>query len=326
MTTRTLHILDLRHTSWPMIALLARTRRADDAVVVIGGSNDARAATALGLAFGHRVTPALGCGTLAWARLRAIESDGILNGLRAVHAWSLGALAAARLGLNAGRRAVTTCTISMPPRPLSGVGLAAALLESAAIGWARSCESIVFSSVSVRDSWAGRFGPTAATASIMPVLSGIERIASADTDAATETNRVQARQRWGVAHGERVLLALADHPSLIGARRFIFHCGVMAVGGHRLVGVVPPGAAQLERAVRFTRRHHGAWRLVIDDSPVPQLISLADAAMPASLFCEWSAALARHAGVSVVGPVDATGDRLAANAALLRVLESAPVA
>ena len=117
-----------------------------------------------------------------------------------------------------------------------------------------------------------------------------------------------------------MLLALADHPSLVDARRFIFHCGVMAVTGHRLVGVVPPGAAQLERAVRFTRRHHGAWRIVIDDTPTAALMGAADAALPSSVHCSWAAALARRKGLALVEPAEANGDRLLANAALMRVL------
>jgi hypothetical protein len=307
-----------------MVALLARTRGPDDVVVVLGGSGDASAAASLGLSFERRVTPALGCGTLAWARLRVLETRGAFAGIEAVHAWSLGALAAARLGLSAALRAATTCTVSVPPTPRSGAGVAAAILEAFAVGAAQRCPNLRFSSVSVRDAWASRFGLAAAAASTVPIAPGIERMSPRDFEAASGSDRAQALQRWGVAPGERVLLALADHAPLIDARRFIFHCGVMAVGGHRLVGVVPPGAAQLERAVRFTRRHHGAWRLVIDDSPMPQLIALADAAMPASPFCEWSAAFARRSGVRVVDPIEATGDRLAANAALLRTLEAVP--
>ncbi len=309
-----------------MTALLARTRGADDVVVVLGGSRDASAAASLGLSFEHCITPALGCGMLAWARLRVLESRGAFAGIDAVHAWSLGALAAARPGLPAALRSATTCTISVPPAPRQGSGVLAAIFEACAVGEAQRCTNLRFSSVSVRDAWASRLGLSAATASTVPIAAGIERMVPPDAEDASGSARSRARECWGVAPGERVLLALADHAPLIDARRFIFHCGVMAVGGHRLVGVVPPDAAQLERAVRFTRRHHGAWRLVIDDSPMPQLIRFADAAMPASPFCEWSAAFARRAGVRVVDPIEATGDRLAANAALLRTLEAVPAA
>lgn len=138
-------------------------------------------------------------------------------------------------------------------------------------------------------------------------------------------DRAGVREGWGIQAGERVLLALADHPSLIDARRFIFHLGVMAVAGHRLVGVVPSSAAQLERAVRFTRRHHGAWRIVIDDTPTAVLMGAADAALPGSVYCAWSAALARRMGVALVEPAEANGDRLRANSALMRVLEGVGV-
>ncbi|MFM9957568.1 MAG: hypothetical protein ACKVZJ_05810, partial [Phycisphaerales bacterium] len=134
---------------------------------------------------------------------------------------------------------------------------------------------------------------------------------------------------WGVREDERggkesVLLPLADAAGLVDARRFVFHLGVMSIAGRRVVGVVPSAARHLERAVRFTRRHEsgtgavlaqGGWRLIIDDTPMPQLLGAADVGVRAAEQSAWAEALAERAGLAVVRShaptTESTGDRIA---------------
>lgn len=285
-------------------------------VVVIGGERDARALRALGLEADRLIVPPLGSALLAWAALRGFAT-GLSPKVDRVHAWSAGALAAARLALP---RVPVRVTLSVPPGSAPSSLVVGPLSDALAVrAMRRSGEGVSFSCAAVRDAWSARLGLAAAEAGVVPIAA-LDRAVSSGS--AAEAGAAESlRAAWNVEPGERVLLALADHPSLIDARRFIFHCGVMAVAGHRLVGVVPSRAAQLERAVRFTRRHHGAWRIVIDDTPPPLLMHAADVAMPASSYCAWSAALARLVGVPLVSPEEATADRLRANAGLLRVLE-----
>ena len=282
-------------------------RRTDDAVVVLGGTGDARVAELVGIRPSGRVAPALGCGPLGWAALRRLVGRAGLEGIDSVHAWSIGALGAARLAFPG---AMIDATLSTPP---DRTGACSARLNRR---WIDACAGVRFSTLAIRDAWARALGSTAISAGVLRVDAGTARFAAAPAGA-------NPRDQWGVTEDERGLLALADAPSLVDARRFIFHCGVMSIAGKRLVGVVSSKAAQLERAVRFTRRHHGAWRLLIDDTPMPHLLGIADAAMPSSLHSEWSVAMARAAGVPVVDAALANENHMGANSALLHALETA---
>lgn len=304
---RTLHIVEPARTSWAMMARLIGERRAGDAVIVLGGSGGARVAELVGIRPSVRVAPALGCDPLGWATVRRLVHRAGLDEFEGVHAWSIGALGAARLAFPS----VLACaTLSSPPNRTTGC---AARLSRR---WIDACAGVRFSTVALRDAWAFALGPSAINAGVLHVDAGAARFA-----AATPASR--AREQWRVSDDERVLLALADAPSFVDARRFIFHCGVVSIAGKRLVGVVPPQAMQMERAVRFTRRHHGAWRLVIDDTPMPHLLGCADAAMPSSAHSEWSVAMARAAGVPVVDAALANENHMGANSALLHALEAA---
>jgi len=302
-----LHIVEPARTSWAMMARLLAERRPGDSVVVLGGTGDARAAELIGIKPCGRVAPALGCAPLGWAALRRMEFRAGPEGFDVVHAWSIGALGAARLAFPRAELHATLSTL-----PARTAGCEARLNRR----WIDACDRVRFSTVALRDAWATALGPSLIDAGVLHPDADAARFAPAPGGS-------RPRDLWRVAEDERVLLALADAPSLIDARRFIFHCGVMSIAGKRLVGVVPSKAAQLERAVRFTRRHHGAWRLVIDDTPTPHLLASADAAMPASAHSEWSVAMARAAGVPVVGTALANENHMAANGALLHALESA---
>lgn len=78
---------------------------------------------------------------------------------------------------------------------------------------------------------------------------------------------------------QRLLLVLADHPSMIDARQFGFLLGFLAVAGHEVAGVVPRGASNAPLAWRHIKGLFGPCRLFETDLPTPAILPVCDLAL-----------------------------------------------
>lgn len=295
------HIVEPRNTAWPVVESLAAS--ADPArVLLIGSSRDEALAHALGLRSVARVSPPLGHAPLAWRGVRRwLAAAGALRA--PITVWSPGALAAAAL---AAPIAQTHARLSLPPLHPLDAALARRFAHRAA--------DIAFSAAACRDAWAGVLHDFDAT---------LERTPPAPA-APTPLSRAELRHGWGASESDRVVLALGDSPRLIDAREFVARLGVMGVGGFPVIGIVPADAKHLERAVRFTRRHPGAWRLLIDDAPPPAILHACDLAVPATPHAERSARRTTLAGTPTLSLREALSPGLESHAALMRALTPPP--
>lgn len=274
--------------------------------LLVGSSADERRAHALGLASVNRVVAPVGSAALAWRGvrrwLRALSAHEAL-----VTAWSIGALAASCL---AAPRSRVSLTLSVPPESPGERRLAAVFAPRA--------DRVSFASASARDAW------TQSLPGLRPFADAPLQRPTAPDSIRGLWSRAEVRRGWGVSGKDRVVVALGDAPHLCDAREFVARLGVMGVGGFRVVGVVPSSARHLERALRFTRRHPGAWRLLVDDAPEPAVLAGCDLAMPAAVHAEAACRRAAALGVRVVPLREAVSGGLESHAALMRALDLVP--
>lgn len=90
------------------------------------------------------------------------------------------------------------------------------------------------------------------------------------------------RERWRDELGlgdQRLLLVLADHPSMIDARQFGFLLGFLAIAGHEVAGVVPRGASNAPLAWRHIKGLFGPCRLFETDLPTSAVLPACDLAL-----------------------------------------------
>lgn len=135
-----------------------------------------------------------------------------------------------------------------------------------------------------------------------PVVHSVAPAWWSGTPFTRSNSRGALRTEWGVQDSDHVVWALGDDPTRIDARAFAYHIGVLALTGRSIVGVVSPSAAHLERGVRFTTRHNGAWRLLIDGRPPPAFVAACDAALAMGDESAWSSQMAEALGIPVATP------------------------
>ncbi|TVQ76980.1 MAG: hypothetical protein EA380_07870 [Phycisphaeraceae bacterium] len=88
--------------------------------------------------------------------------------------------------------------------------------------------------------------------------------------------RASLRRRIGIHPEEKVFLAIGEPTSEIDAKVVAYQAGVASVVGQRMVALVPEGARDLDRAVRFTLYHDEAWRVVVVPLEPLEMLACAD--------------------------------------------------
>lgn len=248
---RVLHLIDPGVAGWPALDALARLLRSEASasehgVLLIGGSDDERLAARLGVRTLDRIHPPNrraehGARLLA----RYLEARGEPN---VFHAWSA---LTARLASAVRPRTPRVATLAAGPcahasQPISLSNLLLAPWRDSAPA---PCEAL-FASEADRDQWAE---------------AGLEgRVAPLPIDPARfdPTLRAAARSAWGVGDEVLVIGLLGEPAGEMDARQFAFVLGLMAAAGRRVAGVLPPGAHDLERALRFVERQRRPWPMI----------------------------------------------------------------
>lgn len=121
--------------------------------------------------------------------------------------------------------------------------------------------------------------------------------------------RAKLRAEWGLSDETVAILATGEPESRIDARWFTFRAGVLAVTGKPSAVVLPARSDALERAIRYTERHRHAWRIIIENRPLPSLIPACDVALwrcapersGAEIFGAHGLSLCAAAGLPCIG-------------------------
>lgn len=74
------------------------------------------------------------------------------------------------------------------------------------------------------------------------------------------------------------LVALGGPSGSVDAFAYAYLSGVLSLSGIPVVPIVPSSASHLDRAHRFIERHDHAWRLIVTDIQLPDLLPIADLA------------------------------------------------
>jgi len=86
------------------------------------------------------------------------------------------------------------------------------------------------------------------------------------------------RDELGVDDDQTLLVALGGSSGSVDAFAFAYLAGVLSLAGLPLVTVVPKDAKRLDRSLRFVERHNHAWRAVVAECELPELLGIADVA------------------------------------------------
>lgn len=86
------------------------------------------------------------------------------------------------------------------------------------------------------------------------------------------------RAQLDLAEHETLLVALGGASGSVDAFAFAYLAGVLSLAGVPLVTLVPSSAVSLDRALRFVERHNHAWRSIVADYELPQVLGIADLA------------------------------------------------
>lgn len=278
MLERVTHIVEPRVMGMSALAAVAALcgRRGDDPnsivhrAIVLGGDDAAARSERAGIGMFDRLAVPAG---VPHAGSRSLHR--LLVSRPAVDllvCWSANALCLAWLA-DRGLPRAAMLTVHEPSHPalhgtLLGNPLGRLLFERTVVRAAENT-SLAFATPALRDAWAGML-PGAPRGSILSL--------GVDTDRLRASSRAALRASWCVRENESVVIALGEPECVIDGSSFGYHCGVTSVAGAHLMGLVPPAAFDVERGMRFTERHAGAWRLAVDDRPVWELLPGCDAA------------------------------------------------
>lgn len=265
MSLRVLHLIDPRHAGWPALRALAILQQAptpdiQHAVALIGGPPQRDLAAAIGLRWDVAVAPPLIATELAGAALRRhLRADPRPD---LIHTWSLPGLALARALSPQTPRSVT---LGAPDLPSSAA--IHALARRAAL---RAAARVLCTSRWAAEQWQRILRTSEPPISVLPFPLGA---------APDPAQRARIRAEWEIADDIRVIAAVGEPESRLDGRWFAFRAGVLAVGGVPSAVLLPRSCESLERALRFTERHHHAWKVIIDDRPLPQVLPACDVAL-----------------------------------------------
>jgi len=278
-------VLEPRELDWPALRAVAllvesgvRTGEQHE-VLCLGGTPDEDRLAAAGLSGVHRAPPVRGG---FWSRSETIgKAMRRLGPFDCVHAWTARA-GAACTGVSEGVPVLVTVSATPPVARIPQRRALCRALERAA--------HIRFTSRFLRGAWLAWGAPTV-RASVAPLPLPI--------GGAPGPGREAVRSSWGVPSDEPVVLACGAPVSAINARWFSYEVGVMSVAGLLATVVIPDGAAQAERGLRFAQRHTEPWRVVLDDRPVWALLPGAELAV---WSCEGVSSGQREGGSGVTPP------------------------
>jgi len=282
-TTRALHLIDPVRAGWPACDALRTLLdcpggEVEHEVVLVGAAPDMLMADRLGLRWSRRVpAPPRAAGAFA------NRTESLWSGHAApdvLCTWSESTLL---LGHGAGRRMKRLGVLIDPPAGIAKAPIRRRLLRGA-LG---RTDRLVFSTRFARSAWLALGLPPGST-SVAPIPIDLGRLEPGA--------RTRLREEWCVEDKTGVILAVAEPGSAVQAQRCVYHAGIATLAGARNALVLPPDADQLDRALRFTERHSGWWRLIVDDRPVWELLEACDAAL-------WFGPPALPDGHSLRGPV-----------------------
>ncbi len=86
------------------------------------------------------------------------------------------------------------------------------------------------------------------------------------------------RSELGIGDDQILLVALGGSSGSVDAFAFAYLAGVLSLAGLPLVTVVPKDSKKLDRSLRFVERHDHAWRTIVADFELPELLGIADIA------------------------------------------------
>ncbi|MFM9994403.1 MAG: glycosyltransferase [Phycisphaerales bacterium] len=273
----------------------------DHGVCIVGNRDLAEEAERVGLNVAARVPATLRVPWMAWRALRRVVRHGRPPDV--VHCWSPATLLLARLAVGAG--APRCAALLDPPPPDADARRRAAARCAGAL--------VAACNPAAREEWvsAGIDEGRVVVAS-PPVTPGEVEV----------TRRGAIRRRLGLSPVETAVLLVGDHPHADGVR-FVFLLGLLGVAGVRFTGVLPRGARQFDRGVRYSTNGARHNRLIVSDLSESRLLPGMDAAVidgggigPTSALAPRPAASAlpiarAHAvGVPVVAPAWADDERL----------------
>lgn len=115
------------------------------------------------------------------------------------------------------------------------------------------------------------------------------------------------RAELGIGENETLLVALGGASGSVDAFAFAYLAGVLSLAGVPLVTLVPTSAVSLDRALRFVERHDHAWRSIVADYELPQVLGIAD--LVAYLPPERPEELAERAAVQLRSELGWVGSR-----------------
>lgn len=284
-------------------SLVARTRQTEHEICLIGGSNTRMSAEAHAL--DHAMHLRAGPGRIMTAKpavRRVIAECGEPD---VVHCWSEQTLCLAHAAVPGVPRAAT---LLQRPTQFGAIGARSLPTERISrwrLGPALRGTALVVLAEDALQAWEDTFG-NFRSIDVAPLPSPAELI---------ETERDAKRRSVGIMPDEIVLLLLGQTAAQADAMRFMFLLDVLQTSGCACVGIVPRGASQLARALRFHAGRRRSWRVFVSERPLPDLLRIADVgvcegdrswanpeALPASTSATLLIAAAHRAGVPVVAP------------------------
>jgi len=266
-TRRVLHLIDHDSASWPVLHAIEVLRRADAAdgrphrhdAALIGGTTDQQRARFLGLGACDRIAAPRGSLRAATGTLRrVIAAHGAPD---AVIAWSAqGAVIAA--GACGSSKCIAVLALSprmamttMARRRVSRALAAATVLHVSRDGQRRWAEALDVAA-------SGRVAP-------LPI----------EPELLSGPARSHIRAEWGLDDRTSVVAGCGEPDSSVDARLMAYQVGVLTIAGRAAAAILPAGARDVERGLRFTLRHEKSWRLILEPRAPWAYLGGCDAAM-----------------------------------------------
>lgn len=266
-TRRVLHLIDHDSVSWPVLHAMDVLRRADAAegrphrhdVVLIGGTMDRQRAGDLGLGPCDRINAPR---ALPHAAVRTLRRVVAAHGApEAVVAWSAQtAVIAAGAGISARRIAV----LALSPRSAMPAMVRRRVARSLASA------TVLHVSRAGRQQWTDLLGASA-SGQVAPLPIEPDLIAAAP--------RADVRSQWGVDDRTSVVVGSGEPESAIDGRLMAYQVGVLTIAGRAAAAILPAGARDVERGLRFTLRHEKPWRLILEQRAPWGYLAGCDAAL-----------------------------------------------
>jgi len=76
--------------------------------------------------------------------------------------------------------------------------------------------------------------------------------------------RADVRAEWGVDQHTSVVVGSGEPDIAIDGRLMAYQVGVLTIAGRTAAAILPAGARDVERGLRFTLRHEKTWRIILE--------------------------------------------------------------